>query len=252
MLVESEWGVVIVRIENVSFSYGAREIIEDVNLTLTRKMISVIMGPSGCGKTTLLRIVAGLLLPAGGALVWQSGSDDSTSRLRFMFQDFDAFPWFNVWDNVKLGSGRPPHPSDEAVCELLNSTGLYEFRNLFPNELSGGLRKRLALSRAVIRRPSLLILDEPFGSLDVATKSKMYELLSRVVQETECGVVMVSHDPHEAITLADEIHISSGRPMSIVTSISNKLEKPRRPESPAYAAAIVTLLTSLQQIKTGG
>lgn len=208
-------GVAIATVESVGFSYGEREIISDVHLTLSRKTVSVIMGPSGCGKTTLLRIVAGLLRPSHGSVTWRSGLGDSSERLRVMFQDFDAFPWLNVWDNVKRGSGRPPHPSDHDVCELLNSTGLYEFRELFPNELSGGLRKRLALARAVIRRPSLLVLDEPFGSLDVATKSKMYELLDQLVHATECGILMVSHDPHEAVTVADQIHIASPRPMCI-------------------------------------
>jgi len=166
-----------------------------------------IVGPSGSGKSTLLRIIAGLESPQSGSLSVGNGQGCRGHRLGFLFQDYDAYPWHTVWDNVKVGSGPAPYPDDTVVSAILSEVGLIQEKDRYPAELSGGMRKRLGLARAVVRRPSILLLDEPFSSLDIDTRYDMYRLLQRLWRESGCAIVIVTHDLHEAILLADNVAV---------------------------------------------
>ncbi|MDQ3819941.1 MAG: ABC transporter ATP-binding protein [Acidobacteriota bacterium] len=217
-----------VSISNVTFGYGSKSVIDNVSLNIKRGEIVALMGPSGCGKSTLLRLIAGLESPAEGIIrTYGIGAESKQEGLRFLFQDYDAYPWYTVFQNVQVGSGPKPHPSVAAVTEILEQVGLEDETSRYPGELSGGMRKRLGLARCMVRHPSLLLLDEPFSSLDVDARYSLYELVQRLWKETNCSVIMVTHDIHEAILLADSIVVSGPRPFNIKEVIAVPYEHPR-------------------------
>ena len=218
----------MVEIRNISFSYGDKRVIKNVTLTIQNGEILSLLGPSGCGKSTLLRLIAGLEVPIAGFIKIQ-GVEAGTDRniLRFLFQDYDAYPWYTVWQNVQLGSGPKPYPSDDEVEEILVQVGLDTEYDRYPGELSGGMRKRLGLARCMVRRPSLLLLDEPFSSLDIDTRYNLYELVQGLWRATKCSVVIVTHDLHEAILLSDRVLVSGPRPLMIQKSVDISFSHPR-------------------------
>jgi NitT/TauT family transport system ATP-binding protein len=216
----------IVELKNVSFCYGrGAPVLSDVDFHVDAGEIVALVGPSGCGKSTLLRVMAQLEEPQEGVLLFGPRRLSAISRL--LFQDYDAFPWLTVRDNVLKGSGPKPFPTGEAVDAVLSAVGLQHHRHAFPNELSGGLRKRLALARILVREPSLVMLDEPFASLDVDTRSSIYQLVQLLWARTNGAVVMVTHDVHEAILLATRVDVASTRPMQIGNSFNIPFSRPR-------------------------
>ncbi len=218
----------LVQISDVSFAYLTEAVVSHVNLTVENGEIVALVGPSGCGKSTLLRLIAGLEVPTSGQItVGGSVAGHNRDVLRFLFQDYDAYPWFTVWENVKKGSGTSPHPSDKAVREILRHLELGTETTLYPGELSGGMSKRLALARCLIRGPSLLLLDEPFSSLDVNLKYQMYRLVQHLWSDTKCAVMLVTHDLQEAIWLADRILVLGDRPLHIRETIEVLAPRPR-------------------------
>lgn len=221
----------IIEVSDVSFAYGSEAVVSKTSLSVEGGQIVALLGPSGCGKSTFLRLVAGLEVPISGQIT-TNGSVAGRNRdvLRFLFQDYDAYPWFTVWENVKLGSGPKPPPPDDAVQEILSQVELVGERRRYPGELSGGMRKRLALARCLVRRPSLLLLDEPFSSLDMNLKCQMYHLVQRLWADAGCAVILVTHDLQEAIFLADRILISGDRPLHIRETIEVPFPRPRHDE----------------------
>ena len=218
----------IVEITDVSFAYGTEDVVSRVNLGVEAGEIVSLVGPSGSGKSTLLRLIAGLEVPKNGQ-VKTNGSIAGRSRdaLRFLFQDYDAYPWYTVWENVKWGSGSGEAPSDHAVGEILTQVGLVGDGLRYPGELSGGMRKRLALARCLVRRPPLLLLDEPFSSLDINAKYEMYHLVERLWSDSRCAVILVTHDLEEAILLADRVIVAGNRPLHIRETIEVPFPRPR-------------------------
>lgn len=217
----------LVTLVDIDFAYDELSVLRGVSLSLMSGEAVSLVGPSGCGKSTLLRLIAGLTRPTSGLLNYCDSSNNTRPLLRYMFQDFDAFPWLTVVENVRVGSGVAPHPAEEATYELLDRVGLSSSANSYASELSGGMRKRLALARVLIRRPRLLLLDEPFASLDVDTRLDMYDLLQSLCTENKTSMLIVTHDLNEAVLLADKIAIASSRPMTINTEIKCKLPRPR-------------------------
>lgn len=228
----------VVEISDVSFRYGSDEVVSELSFSIDEGEVVALVGPSGCGKSTLLRLIAGLETPEDGQIrIHGAAAGSDRDALRFLFQDYDAYPWLTVWDNVRLGSGASPYPPESAVEEILSQVGLAADRELFPSELSGGMRKRLALARCLVRRPSLLMLDEPFASLDLDAKYGMYDLVQRLWSETQCAVIIVTHDLHDAIHLADRIFVLSHGPLTIREVINVPFERPRSDQiygSPNY------------------
>ncbi len=228
----------ILKLEEVYFAYGDLLVIEGVSLEVEAGEIVAIMGPSGCGKSTLLRLIAGLERPTRGRVIFKD-HDGTTDFLRFLFQDYDAFPWFTVYENVRYSARRDHLPSPERVEFILREVGLWEYRDRYPRELSGGMRKRLALARCLAPGPRMLLLDEPFAALDVDTKQDMYELLQKLWREFEQTIVMVTHDVHEAVFLASRVVVANPRPFRVRTEIRVPFPYPRQPElmhSPEFAA----------------
>jgi ABC-type nitrate/sulfonate/bicarbonate transport system ATPase subunit len=205
----------IVRANGISFSYPSRMVIRDTSIQLGTGEIVALMGPSGCGKSTLLRLLGGLERPDAGTIDPSPAKLAREASLGYLFQDHDAFPWLTVAQNLRSGSGMPPYPSSESVTALLEKLGLRGTEQLFPTQLSGGMRKRLGLGRVLVRRPRLLLLDEPFSSLDLATKSEIYVILESLVGELQCAVLLVTHDLAESVLLADRILANRGQVLNL-------------------------------------
>ncbi len=189
-----------------------------------------IVGPSGCGKTTLLRLIAGLLNPTRGEVAFESEPRATQPRTAMVFQNQGLFPWMNVVDNAAFGlemQGVEKKTRVEQAMAFIEKVGLSGFAHNYPHELSGGMRQRVALSRAFLADPEILLMDEPFGALDAQTRLVLQEELLRVWSEDKKMVVFVTHDIEEAILLSDRILVMTGRPGKIREEIKIPLGRPR-------------------------
>ena len=191
----------------------------------------VLLGPSGCGKSTLLRMIAGLDKPTSGQVIVNGEIVTHPGKDRGMvFQKYTSFPWLTVADNIAYGmkiNGVPEAQRKETVDRLLQSVGLTEFANVYPETLSGGMQQRVAIARTLALRPSVILMDEPFGALDAQTRSDMQQLLLQIWDETACTILFVTHDVEEAVYLADRIFIMSSHPGPIVEDVEVPFDRPR-------------------------
>ena len=191
----------------------------------------VLLGPSGCGKSTLLRMIAGLDKPSSGQVLVNGEIITHPGKDRGMvFQKYTSFPWLTVADNIAYGmkiNGVPEAQRTETVDRLLKSVGLSEFANVYPETLSGGMQQRVAIARTLALRPSVILMDEPFGALDAQTRSDMQQLLLQIWDETACTILFVTHDVEEAVYLADRIFIMSSHPGTIVEDVEVPFDRPR-------------------------
>src|ERR1700677_1240708 len=205
-----------------------REALRGVAFALDKGKVGAIVGPSGCGKTTLLRIIAGLDVSFEGSVA-RSG----LGRLAVVFQEPRLLPWRNVDDNVRLVA---PDIAEPELAALFASMGLSEHRRHFPNELSLGLARRVALARALAVHPDLLLLDEPFASLDAATAAALVEQITDIVEARGMTTLLATHDIDAAIRLADVVYIFSDGPARLLARI--EIADPRRGLTPDAAAGI--------------
>ena len=191
----------------------------------------VLLGPSGCGKSTLLRLIAGLdqantgEILVNGAPVLGPGKDRG-----MVFQKYTSFRWLTVAGNIAYGlkiNGVPEKQRKETVAQLIQEIGLSGFENAYPETLSGGMQQRVAIARTLALRPSLILMDEPFGALDAQTRSEMQQLLLKVWDETASTILFVTHDVEEAIYLADRIFIMSAHPGTIIEDVQVPFDRPR-------------------------
>jgi NitT/TauT family transport system ATP-binding protein len=191
----------------------------------------VLLGPSGCGKSTLLRMIAGLDKPTSGQVLVNGEIVTHPGKDRGMvFQKYTSFPWLTVEENVAYGmkiNGVPEAQRKETVERLLKSVGLTEFAAVYPETLSGGMQQRVAIARTLALRPSVILMDEPFGALDAQTRSDMQQLLLQIWDETACTILFVTHDVEEAVYLADRIFIMSSHPGTIVEDVHVPFDRPR-------------------------
>jgi NitT/TauT family transport system ATP-binding protein len=195
------------------------------------------LGPSGCGKSTALRMIAGLADPSSGQLVWSGGG---RPELGFVFQEPTLMPWTTVFNNVWLPlrlRGTSKKAATPAVAEALALVGLGDFAKAYPRELSGGMKMRVSIARALVVRPALLLMDEPFAALDEITRFKLNDDLLRLKLELGATVVFVTHSVYESVYLSTRIAIMAARPGRIVGEIAVDAPMPRGEEfrmSPAY------------------
>jgi NitT/TauT family transport system ATP-binding protein len=191
----------------------------------------VLLGPSGCGKSTLLRLIAGLdqantgEILVNGAPVLGPGKDRG-----MVFQKYTSFPWLTVAGNIAYGlkiNGVPEKQRKETVAQLIQEIGLSGFENAYPETLSGGMQQRVAIARTLALRPSVILMDEPFGALDAQTRSEMQQLLLKVWDESASTILFVTHDVEEAIYLADRIFIMSAHPGTIIEDVQVPFDRPR-------------------------
>jgi len=217
-------------------SSGAlREVMRDLSLTIISGKVYALVGPSGCGKTTLLRIIIGLDKDFEGSIVMPE-----KPRIGMVFQEPRLLPWRSVFDNLRLAA---PQTSDEDIIRIASDLGLGEHLVHFPGELSLGLARRVSLARAFAVKPDLLVLDEPFVSLDAVLAERLRDELAALVERTKVTTLLVTHGIEEAIRLADSILLLGGRPTGIVAEID--IETPRHAMTDAYAAEIQAQISAV-------
>ena len=213
---------------------GWTEVLHNIDLRIRQGEFFCLVGQSGCGKTTLLNVIAGFLAPTQGAVYFDGRALNGPSNDRVVvFQDVhnSLFPWMTVRENVEFGLrmlGRPPDERKQRVDALLQLVGLTEHDGKFPDELSGGMKQRVQIARALAIGPKILLMDEPFASLDAQTRRTMQAELLRIWERTQTSVLFITHDIIEAVTLADRIGVmSKGPAATIVHVLEPNLPRPR-------------------------
>jgi NitT/TauT family transport system ATP-binding protein len=239
-------------LDRLSKRFDALEVLREINVAIARGEFISLVGPSGCGKTTLLRIVAGLEAASAGEVrldgraVREPGSDRG-----FVFQSDNLLPWRTVFANAMIGpeiAGRTGTPEKSRTRDLLRLVGLEGFENYFPRQLSGGMRQRVNLARALAIDPEILLMDEPFSALDAQTREIMQTELMRIWEEGRKTVLFVTHQIDEAVFLSDRVLVLARRPGRIQEDVAITLPRPRplaikrTPEFVAYVDHIWRLI----------
>lgn len=203
-------------VRNLNFYYGSFHALKNINLDIPEKKVTAFIGPSGCGKSTVLRLAAGLDTATGGDVQIFGADPQQLSRqhrLGVAFQEHALLPWASVRENIALPYKVAGRPVDNArVDGLIELVGLSGFEKARPKQLSGGMRQRVSIARALALSPDLLLLDEPFGALDAVTRRRMNAELARIWGEEQITTILVTHDVDEALILADRVIVMTGRP----------------------------------------
>jgi NitT/TauT family transport system ATP-binding protein len=214
---------------------GELHALQELSFQVAPQEFVCVLGPSGCGKTTLLRALAGLLRPTGGEIEYQGRRlDGPQPGIGLVFQKANLLPWRSVLDNILLPlqiQGVPHSAAREKAQQLAELVGLHGFESSLPRQLSGGMAQRVALARALVQDPELLLLDEPFGSLDALTRERMGTELLDIWQQRRKTVVMVTHSISEALLLADRVLVLTPRPGRLCLDLQVSLPRPRSEET---------------------
>ncbi|MGB8803469.1 MAG: ABC transporter ATP-binding protein [Chthoniobacterales bacterium] len=231
-----------VALRNLSIRFPGKQpgqqidVLENVNADVAAGEFVCIVGPSGCGKSTLLNIVAGFISPTSGdALVEGVRVSRPDPRRIFVFQENGVFPWLNVRENISFGlRARTKEEQNAIVARYVEMVGLNGFEDAYPRELSGGMRQRVEIARALAADPDIIYMDEPFGALDFLTRMKMRADLTRIWQTERKTILFVTHDIEEAVQLADRIFVFTKRPATLQKILNVDLPRPRDLDSPSY------------------
>jgi len=247
-----------VEIRDVSVRFGkkgqATEAVSRVSLEVKPGDFVSVIGPSGCGKSTLLNIVAGFMKPSDGA-AWLDGQAIGSpgADRGVVFQQYSLFPWMTVRKNVEFGlkmQGHGQNARESAARTLLGLAGLLQFENHYPDQLSGGMKQRVGIVRALATSPQVLLMDEPFGALDSQTRTVMQEILTNMWQQLQLSVLFITHDIEEAIFLSEKVYVMTARPGRIKAEIPIPLPRPRTPEmmsSPTFHALVRQLKSLIRE-----
>ena len=225
--------------------------LRNLNLSIKEGDFLSLLGPSGCGKSTALRLIAGLLSPTSGTIDWQGGKGDDD--LGVVFQEPTLMPWARVKDNVWLPfrlRGKSFASVNGEIMQALQLVGLEDFQNAFPRELSGGMKMRVSIARALVTRPRLLLMDEPFAALDEITRHRLNKDLLALRQAIGCTVIFVTHSVFESVFLSDRIVVMAARPGRIIGELDVDVPYPRSEAfrtSPEYAASAAAASKILEQ-----
>ena len=225
----------MIDIKNVSKSFHKRgtavHAVQDMNFTIDRHEIVAVIGPSGCGKSTLLNMIAGLYAPTRGAVVYNGAAVSTINTyVGYMTQKDNLLPWRNIRDNVAFPlelAGMAKAERAQRANQVIGRVGLQGFEDRFPNELSGGMRKRVCLARMLLYGAETALLDEPFAALDAQLKLSMHDLVLQLARENKQTIVLVTHDLMEAVTLADRVLVCTRRPATIMMEQRIALKRPR-------------------------
>lgn len=253
----------ILSLRDVSYSYhnlkGETPALSHINLQITEGSFVAVVGPSGCGKSTLLSIIAGLLTPEEGEILYRGLSSkdycaDSALKIGYMLQRDHLFEWRTVYQNVILGlelTHSLTKENTDYILKLLGDYGLYGFKDKKPSELSGGMRQRAALIRTMAVHPDLLLLDEPFSALDFQTRLSVSADIAGIIRKTGKTALLITHDLSEAITLADRVIVLSRRPAGVKREMTIYYEIDREdPLAIRSTAAYQTYFNQLWEVLT--
>jgi NitT/TauT family transport system ATP-binding protein len=210
--------------------------VDGLSLDITPGEFVAIVGPSGCGKSTILKVVAELLAPSRGS-VTVTAADDPRPRVGFMFQSDALLPWQTAIQNVELAvrlAGDHGHSAGATARQLIEDLGLTDAADKYPSQLSGGMRKRVALARTIAYRPSVFLMDEPFGALDAQTRIRVGDFCLRIFDRLKQTVLFVTHDIDEAVALADRVVVLSARPAQLVEVFDVAFPRPRQYHDTRY------------------
>jgi ABC-type nitrate/sulfonate/bicarbonate transport system ATPase subunit len=216
--------------------FGGTEVLSGVDLDVHEGELVCVLGPSGCGKSTLLNIAAGFLAPSVGEvrIDGQPVSRPDPRRV-FVFQERGVFPWLTVEGNIRFGlQGRPAEEQARIVARYVELVGLQGFERAYPHELSGGMKQRVEVARALAVDPDMLFLDEPFGALDSITRIQMRTELLRIWEAEKKTILFVTHDIEESVQLADRVVVMSARPAAIRRVVTIDVPRPRDLSAPRY------------------
>ena len=223
----------LLEVNHVSYAYhsidGETETLADISFHIKEGEFAAIVGPSGCGKSTLLSLICGLLKPEKGEILLDGKSiAGEKERIGYMLQKDYLFEWRSIYSNVMLGLEIQKKKSEKytkRVDQMLKDYGLWDFRNVRPSQLSGGMRQRAALIRTLALQPELLLLDEPFSALDYQTRLSVCEDIYRIIKKEQKTAVLVTHDLSEAVSMADRVLVLSRRPATICANLKLSFEK---------------------------
>ena len=222
---------VLLKAEKIKKSFGSLYTLADVSITLEENRFVSIIGPSGCGKSTLFDIIAGLERPDFGSVtIDDKDFTGKTSRVSYMHQKDLLFPWYSIIKNVSLPllvKGRSSKEARETAMPYFKTFGLDGFENKYPVQLSGGMRQRAALLRTFLFADDIMLLDEPFGSLDAITRHKMQMWLLEMLEKIKASILFITHDIDEAVFLSDKIYLLSKRPAEVKKVFDVALPRPR-------------------------
>ncbi|MBE6522804.1 MAG: ABC transporter ATP-binding protein [Thermoplasmata archaeon] len=225
--------------------------IDRIDLKINKGELVSIVGPSGCGKTTILRMIAGLLEPTEGKITIAGKEVNEPGADRGMvFQDFALFPWRSVRRNVEFGMEVAKVPKEERrqrAEKYLELAGLGDFKNAKVHELSGGMKQRVGIARALVNHPDVILMDEPFGALDAQTRNIMQAQLVDILAKTEQTVIFITHSVDEALFLSDRVVILSKRPSVVKEIITVPWERPRDRTTPEFTALRKRILEELEK-----
>ncbi|WP_341962824.1 ABC transporter ATP-binding protein [Pseudomonas sp. RC10] len=226
-------GQIVLRDLEIAFPVGGQSVVavQQIDLTIEPGQFVSIVGPSGCGKSTLLNAIAGFVTPTRGAITLDGRAVSGPGPERgVVFQQYSLFPWLTVRGNVEYGlrmRGMASEERHQRSTELLQRCGLADFASHFPEQLSGGMRQRVSIVRALANEPQVLLLDEPFGALDAQTRVIMQEVLLEMWQRSRISVLFITHDIEESVFLSDRVYAMSARPGAIKAALDIKLPRPR-------------------------
>ncbi len=226
--------------------------LENISAPIATGDFVALLGPSGCGKSTLLRLLAGLDQPTTGRIIWDSGQPPAPGAIGLVFQDATLLPWADAAANVSLplrlrGKRKPQYAP--AVAAALAQVGLQDFAHARPRALSGGMKMRVSIARALVSDPDLLLMDEPFAALDEFTRHRLQDDLHNLWRDNRKTIVFVTHSIYEAAYLANRILVMSPRPGRIAADIqANIADVPDRRASPEYVALVQEITTTFRQV----
>lgn len=244
-----------IQIKNLSKTYftddSSTVVLEDFSLNIRKGELISIVGPSGCGKTTVLRLIAGLIPSTSGSITINGRECEGPGADRGMvFQDFALFPWRTVRKNVEFGleiAGVPKEERRARAEQYIKIVGLEKFADARVHELSGGMKQRVGIARALVNKPDVLLMDEPFGALDAQTRNLMQAGLLKILEKTDQTIIFITHSVDEAVYLSDRIVVLTKRPAQIKEIIEIPWPRPRDRASPEFTALRKRILEELER-----
>ncbi|MBU7013909.1 MAG: ABC transporter ATP-binding protein [Theionarchaea archaeon] len=240
----------MITLEQVAKTIGELPILEAVSLSVKKGQFMCLVGPSGCGKTTLLKCIAGLRTYEGKIRIDGRLSQGINPKIGYVFQEFSLFPFLTVKGNMEFGlriQKKPRKEMDDIVASLLDLFLLQGFEHAYPHELSGGMQKKVAIARALATDPEILLMDEPFVSLDAQTRNMLQKELLRIWNKTHKTILFITHNVDEAVFLADRVMVLTRRPATVKEEFLIDLERERDRTSPEFVSVRKEILKELEE-----